>query len=608
MEPLRESDPREIGGYLLIGRLGQGGMGVVYLASKKSHNFAIKVMKPSNEDRETGTIRFAREISALQAVSHRSVAGVHESGVWEGQPWFATEFINGPNLGSLVEENGPLTGDVWRKLASGLLDGLAAIHEQGIIHRDIKPSNVIVTPDGPKIIDFGVAHIGEETSVTQTGLLPGSPAWFSPEQIEGAELTPATDFFSAASTLVYAATGESPWGPHTSITTASVLKLLTHEPQFDNLDSEQKVIVSPLFDKNPSSRIVAAERVRQELKNGGRPAAIAEPIPVTAVYQPVPPAKGPSMPGSVTADPAQRNKYMIFAAVAVVATLLAIVGIQTSANRHIPPTVFEATQMLRTTMAELDRTSENPVAYIRATEDAAFPGHLDTDSASWKNTVAFISRYIRFRDQNSFHPRDVDWDSVTEAPGLVVEATACSDEIRPDRDRDVDTFSAAYGDDRERFHFATQDGRAYIFPRLCNVGDEVRLKEALRQARHHFELQDAALTEADGQAYIDLVNSSLYPGLHDVTSESWTRGESYILANWIRYSSLDRGEADYGSAGIFPVTFSTEFEDCTPTPTRHSQALWLFKDYESGNVRPFFFVEFDGTWHPAYALCRLGRG
>jgi len=261
VKPLSAKDPKEIGGFTLVGRLGAGGMGVVYLASRRSESVALKVVRESLIDDDVQATRFTREVSTLEKIKSPNVARIVEAGVDEGTAWFAAEFVNGPNLSELVNDKGPLDEDQWWELARGLLNGLADVHKTGVIHRDVKPANLIIAETGPKLIDFGIAHVSDATSVTATGLVAGSPAWFSPEQIEGFELTPATDIFSAGSVLTFAATGSSPWGGETTMTKASVFKILTSEPSLEGLSPEQQNLVSLMLEKEPPGRPTAASLV-----------------------------------------------------------------------------------------------------------------------------------------------------------------------------------------------------------------------------------------------------------------------------------------------------------------------------------------------------------
>jgi serine/threonine protein kinase len=262
VKPLSPKDPAEIGGFTLVGRLGAGGMGVVYLASRRSESVALKVVRESLIDDDVQATRFTREVSTLEKIKSPNVARIVEAGVDDGKAWFAAEFVNGPNLSELVNDKGPLDEDQWWELARGLLNGLAGVHKTRVIHRDIKPANVIIAETGPKLIDFGIAHVSDATSVTATGLVAGSPAWFSPEQIEGLELTSATDVFSAGSVLTFAATGSSPWGGETTMTKASVFKILTSEPELSGLGPEQQALVSLMLEKEPSGRPTAASLLK----------------------------------------------------------------------------------------------------------------------------------------------------------------------------------------------------------------------------------------------------------------------------------------------------------------------------------------------------------
>ena len=273
MEPLNAKDPKSIGGFTLVGRLGKGGMGVVYLASRKSESVALKVIRDSLIDDESEATRFSREVATLEQISSTNVARIVDAGVEDGRAWFAAEFVNGPNLSELVNDKGPLDEDQWWELAKGLLNGLADVHKTGTIHRDIKPANLIIAETGPKLIDFGIAHVSDATSVTATGLVAGSPAWFSPEQIEGLELTPATDVFSAGSVLTFAASGSSPWGGETTMTKASVFKILTSEPDLSGLSPGQSFLIQKMLEKEPDQRPTAASLLANidDVREGKQP-------------------------------------------------------------------------------------------------------------------------------------------------------------------------------------------------------------------------------------------------------------------------------------------------------------------------------------------------
>lgn len=254
MKKLLSRDPDSIGGFQLLGRLGAGGLGVVYIAHRDGVSVALKVMREALVDDPSERGRFSREIELLSKVDSLNVARIIDSGVDGEIAWFATEFVNGPNLKEHLAAHGTLAEDKWFSLAEGIFRGLADIHEQGIVHRDIKPANIILENGIPKIIDFGISQMAEATSLTATGVVAGSPAWFAPEQIDGKEATPATDLFAAGSVLAYAATGRTPWGDPETMTRASALRIGEGAPDLTGLSSEQRLIVERLIRSEPEDR------------------------------------------------------------------------------------------------------------------------------------------------------------------------------------------------------------------------------------------------------------------------------------------------------------------------------------------------------------------
>ncbi|MEV3859905.1 serine/threonine-protein kinase [Streptomyces sp. NPDC050095] len=229
VEALSPNDPRQVGPYRLDGRLGEGGMGQVFLAvSPSGRQVAVKLIKRELASTPRFRERFAREVEAARRVGGFHTAQVVDADPEAESPWLATEFIPGPTLQELVTGQGPLAPDAVLRLGAGLAEGLAAIHACGLIHRDLKPGNVILAPDGPRIIDFGIAHAPEATAMTHTGSVIGTYAYMSPEQIRTpARVTPATDVFSLGSVLAFAATGR---GPFDASTVPGILHRVTAEP------------------------------------------------------------------------------------------------------------------------------------------------------------------------------------------------------------------------------------------------------------------------------------------------------------------------------------------------------------------------------------------
>lgn len=256
MKKLLPRDPDSIGGFQLVGRLGSGGLGVVYLAHRVGVSVALKVMREALVDEPSERERFRREIELLSKVDSPNVARIIDSGVDGETAWFATDFVNGPNLKEYLAAHGTLPEEDWFAFAEGLFRGLADIHGQGIVHRDIKPANIILENGSPKIIDFGISQMAEATSLTATGVMAGSPAWFAPEQIDGKEVTPATDLFAAGSVLTYAATGRTPWGDPDTMTRASALRIGDGPGDLTGLTTGQVKLVEPLTAPAPQNRMV----------------------------------------------------------------------------------------------------------------------------------------------------------------------------------------------------------------------------------------------------------------------------------------------------------------------------------------------------------------
>jgi len=212
--PLAPGDPQQLGGHRLIGLLGHGGMGRVYLGiSPEGGQVAVKVMHPHYAGDTAFRQRFKREAETAQRVSGPFTAKVLDSGVDERTPWLATEYIPGPTLAQLVSEYGPLPDASVRALAAGLAQALNDIHSRNIVHRDLKPANVILSVTGPRVIDFGIARALDGMGMTATDELLGTVNYMSPEHLAGREVTGQSDVYSLGAVLVYASTGKTPERP-----------------------------------------------------------------------------------------------------------------------------------------------------------------------------------------------------------------------------------------------------------------------------------------------------------------------------------------------------------------------------------------------------------
>ncbi len=253
IHPLRSHDPLQCGQWRLIGRIGAGGMGTVYLGDHEDQQAAVKVMSDALSDQPGFRDRFAREIRILQRIDGPFVAAVLGGEAFIERPWLATEYVPGPDLAAFVRDHGPMNTDGWTALAVGLLSALARIHAAGIVHRDVKPANILLGPDGPTVIDFGVAQLLDSTALTSTGTALGTPGWLAPEQIRGLPATPATDAFAAGAVLAYAATACPPFGADTT-PAAALHSVLNHTPNLIGVTTTQRALLDGLLDKNPETR------------------------------------------------------------------------------------------------------------------------------------------------------------------------------------------------------------------------------------------------------------------------------------------------------------------------------------------------------------------
>ena len=324
MKPLQSKDPRQVGRYQLLGRLGAGGMGEVFLGQSPGGRLvAVKLIRGElAADREFRT-RFAREVAAARHVSGMFTAPVVDADLDAPRPWLVTAYVPGPSLAEAVDTQGPLPLSSVLTLAAGLAEGLEAIHAQGMVHRDLKPSNVLLASDGPRIIDFGISRAADATALTRANIFVGSPGYMSPEQAMGDEVGPASDIFSLGAVLTFAAVGESPFGEGTVTT---LLYRVAHDrPATEGLPAQLRPLVERCLAKDPRLRPTPGQiltelgtvdsgtnwlpqPVAETLIGYARPVADttippAQPSPAPAPsapesLAPVPPAPAPAAPES----------------------------------------------------------------------------------------------------------------------------------------------------------------------------------------------------------------------------------------------------------------------------------------------------------------------
>ncbi|MFD0477344.1 protein kinase [Nonomuraea thailandensis] len=291
--PLVAGDPAEVASYRILGRLGEGGQGVVYLGeSPQGEKVAVKVLRygPAADGGAGGGadegMDFAREIELTRRVKAFCTANVLATGDLDGLPYIVSEYVDGPSLAQVIAQRGPLRGAELRRLAIGTLTALTAIHQAGVVHRDLKPGNVLLGRDGPRVIDFGIARgldAGERTAAE----LVGTPPYMAPEQFSGAGSGPAADLFAWACTIVAAGTGRPPFGSaHLPVV---INRILTAEPEVGELQGDLRELVLRCLAKEPAERPAASRALltllghpvppRRLLAAGRRSASPPEPRP-----------------------------------------------------------------------------------------------------------------------------------------------------------------------------------------------------------------------------------------------------------------------------------------------------------------------------------------
>jgi serine/threonine protein kinase len=348
---LQPGDPSQIGPYRLLAVLGSGGMGRVYLGrSPAGRLVAVKVIRAELAADQDFRVRFRREVAAARQVSGLYTASVVDADVDGRLPWLATAYVPGQSLADAVTRGGALPPDELRVLALGLAEGLAAIHAAGLVHRDLKPSNVLLSDDGPRVIDFGISRAMEASALTVTGVIIGTPGFMSPEQAEGRAAGPASDVFSLGAMLAFAATGRGPFGGGEA---AALLYRVVHAaPGLDGVPTEFRALIGKCLAKDPNERpppagIIAelrdaspAERPQPDVAS--LPPVTEEPASAAA-WPPTVDAPGPGTPPSpamAAGRPRRRQAFWVtasagttVAAAAAIVITLAVLSPPSAAPR-----------------------------------------------------------------------------------------------------------------------------------------------------------------------------------------------------------------------------------------------------------------------------------
>ena len=275
--PATDSLPRKLGPYRVIRKIGEGGMGVVYLGADPSkRQVAIKVLGPAVANDPSARQRLAREVETMRRVRNRYVAEIVDADVNGPSPYIVTRYVPGRTLEDTVREQGPLHGMALDSLAEGLAEGLTAIHAAGVVHRDLKPGNVMLNNGQPVIIDFGIAHVPDATRLTKTGLVMGTPGYLPPEVIEGSTSSGASDVHSWGATVAYAATGREPFG--TGNFQTIFFRVIEGRAELDGVPPRLLPFVTAALSTDPKSRPSA----RWLAGHLGMPGSAQIPVPQVA--------------------------------------------------------------------------------------------------------------------------------------------------------------------------------------------------------------------------------------------------------------------------------------------------------------------------------------
>ncbi|MEV0821261.1 serine/threonine-protein kinase [Nonomuraea rubra] len=313
---------RRIGPYTLVRKLGEGGMGIVYLAQDPRFSpVALKVLRPELAGREDFRRRFTREAEAARQVARFCTAPVLDAGIEGDTAYLVTEYVEGPDLTGMIETRGPMRGANLEALAVGVATALAAIHEAGVVHRDLKPSNILLSAVGPRVIDFGIARLAEPDA-TQSAAVVGTPAYMAPEQAGGGPITAASDVFSWGGVVTYAGTGRPPFG--TGQVPEVLYRVAHHEPRLDGLDERLRELVEQALRKDPARR-PTAQQLLDRLLGRERATVASATRAVSDAWTPLLNGQAPPPPPAAPAK-RQGGRWVAPAVAAVLASALTMGG------------------------------------------------------------------------------------------------------------------------------------------------------------------------------------------------------------------------------------------------------------------------------------------
>ncbi|MFC9928982.1 protein kinase [Streptomyces sp. NPDC127190] len=308
---LRMEEPRSVGGYRIVDRLGSGGMGVVYRARARSgREVAVKIVHAQYAEDPVFRARFRQEIAAVRKVSGAFTAPVVDADPEAVRPWMATQYVPARSLAEWIEQVGPLRAAELRGLALGLVEALRDIHRAGVVHRDLKPGNVLMAEDGPRVIDFGISRAAGDRTLTETGHMIGTPPFMSPEQLTDARTVgPASDVFSLGALLVYAATGRGPFDTDSPYLTA--YRVVHEEPDLEPLTPALRAILTRCLAKDAADR-PGLDALAEDFATG-LPAPAPGDLPTVTLRRPDPEPTRPTASGRRTGVRRHRARLLALA-------------------------------------------------------------------------------------------------------------------------------------------------------------------------------------------------------------------------------------------------------------------------------------------------------
>ncbi|MCX6421750.1 MAG: protein kinase [Actinobacteria bacterium] len=356
LEPLREKDPRQLGEFRLLSRLGAGGMGTAFLAQGEKEWVVVKVVRADVADEPGFAARFQRELAAMDTLNGAGTPRLLASAVEADPPWFAMEFIRGTTLARRVADSGALPVEEVTALAATLIGVISKIHQAGVIHRDLKPANIMLSPDGPRVIDFGIVSLQDSTQVTRTGVVLGSMGWLAPEQVTGDPVTAATDVHAWALCVVFAATGTAPFTADGSA--AAIYAVLQATPPIPpQLPQPLRDLLRRALSKDPAERPSVDQALAELSQREPGPAADIASDRTKAInylYSP-----------NVTPPPSankSRNKLLMIGAAALVLLVVGIVIGLAATSQDSMPSSSSSTREPAVTQSAAPSASPDPVS------------------------------------------------------------------------------------------------------------------------------------------------------------------------------------------------------------------------------------------------------